>query len=156
MRVMGGRLRCRDTSDELEPDRGGTAGFAAGKPVPGVGRGMRARRLPQSEESLGRCYNSRAQRQCLALAIRGCRGTIVSMDAKRVVDEALRFPADMRAALAGELLASLDDAELEPEREAAWSTEIRERIDAYERGDVTAVPVEQALAQILAVRGKAT
>jgi putative addiction module component (TIGR02574 family) len=78
------------------------------------------------------------------------------MDAKRVVDEALRFPADMRAALAGELLASLDDAELEPEREAAWSTEIRERIDAYERGDVTAVPVEQALAQILAVRGKAT
>jgi hypothetical protein len=28
---------------------------------------------------------------------------------------------------------------------------IRDRIDAYERGDVTAVPAEQALAQIVAV-----
>lgn len=79
-----------------------------------------------------------------------------SMDAKRVIDEALRLPADIRAALAGELLASLDDSEIEPDREAAWSTEIRDRIDAYERGDVTAVPADQALAQIRAVRGKAT
>jgi hypothetical protein len=61
-----------------------------------------------------------------------------------------------RAALAGELLASLDDSELDPDREAAWITEIRDRIDAYERGDVTAVPVDQALAQIRAVRVKAT
>ena len=78
------------------------------------------------------------------------------MDAKRVIDEALRLPANIRAALAGELLASLDDSELEPDREAAWSTEIRDRIDAYERGDVTAVPVDQALAQIRAARVKAT
>jgi putative addiction module component (TIGR02574 family) len=78
------------------------------------------------------------------------------MDAKRVIDEALRLPVDIRAALAGELLASLDDSELEPDREAAWSTEIRDRIDAYERGDVTAVPVDEALTQIRAVRGKAT
>jgi putative addiction module component (TIGR02574 family) len=91
-----------------------------------------------------------------ALAIPGCRGIIESMDAKRVIDEALRLPVDIRAALAGELLASLDDSELEPDREAAWSTEIRDRIDAYERGDVTAVPVDEALAQIRAVRGKAT
>jgi putative addiction module component (TIGR02574 family) len=78
------------------------------------------------------------------------------MDAKRVIDEALRLPVDIRAALAGELLASLDDSEIEPDREAAWSTEIRDRIDAYERGDVTAVPVDEALAQIRAVHGKAT
>jgi len=78
------------------------------------------------------------------------------MDAKRVIDEALRLPVDIRAALAGELLASLDDSELEPDRDAAWSTEIRDRIDAYERGEVTAVPVDLALAQIRAVRGKAT
>jgi putative addiction module component (TIGR02574 family) len=78
------------------------------------------------------------------------------MDAKRVIDEALRLPVDIRAALAGELLASLDDSELEADREAAGSTEIRDRIDAYERGDVTAVPVDEALAQIRAVRGKAT
>jgi putative addiction module component (TIGR02574 family) len=78
------------------------------------------------------------------------------MDAKRVIDEALRLPADIRAALAGELLASLDNSELEPGRDAAWSIEIRDRIDAYERGEVTALPAKQALAQIRAVRGKAT
>jgi putative addiction module component (TIGR02574 family) len=100
--------------------------------------------------------NPRVPRWSEAFAIRGCRGTLVSMDAKRVIDEALRLPADIRAALAGELLASLDDSELEADRDAAWSTEIRDRIEAYERGDVTAVPVEQALAQIRAVRGKAT
>jgi putative addiction module component (TIGR02574 family) len=78
------------------------------------------------------------------------------MDAKRVIDEALRLPAEVRAALAGELLASLDDSEVEPDREAAWNAEIRNRIDAYERGEVTAVPADEALAQIRAIRGKAT
>ena len=90
------------------------------------------------------------------MAIRRYRGSLVAMDAKRVIDEALRLPADVRAALAGELLASLDGSELEPDREEAWSIEIRNRIDAYERGDVRALPAEDALAQIRAVRGKAT
>jgi putative addiction module component (TIGR02574 family) len=110
----------------------------------------------QSGIPLRPCQNPPFPPQSGALAIRGYRGTIESMDAKRVIDEALRLPVDIRAALAGELLASLDDSELEPDREAAWSTEIRDRIDAYERGDVTAVPADQALAQIRAVRGKAT
>jgi putative addiction module component (TIGR02574 family) len=74
----------------------------------------------------------------------------VTVDAKRVIGEALRLPANMRAALAGELLASLDDAELESGREAAWSSEIQARIDAYERGEVAAVPAEHALGQIRA------
>lgn len=78
------------------------------------------------------------------------------MDAKRLIDEAMRLPAEVRAALAGELLASLEDSELEPEREAAWSAEIRNRIDSYERGDVSPLPAKQALAEIRAVRGKAT
>lgn len=78
------------------------------------------------------------------------------MDAKRLIHEAMRLPAEARAALAGELLASLEDSELEPEREAAWSAEIRNRIDSYERGDVSPLPAEQALAEIRAVRGKAT
>jgi putative addiction module component (TIGR02574 family) len=103
-----------------------------------------------------RAKTRRFPAESAALAIRECRGIIESMDAKRVIDEALRLPVDIRAALAGELLASLDDSELEPDREAVWSTEIRNRIDAYERGDVTAVPVDEALAQIRAVRGKAT
>ena len=58
--------------------------------------------------------------------------------------------------LAGELLASLEDSEIESDREAAWAVELRARIEAYERDEVTAVPVEDALAQIRAARGKAT
>jgi hypothetical protein len=76
------------------------------------------------------------------------------MDAQRFIDEALRLPADILPALAGESLASRDDSELEPGREAAWAAEIRDRIGAYEHGDVTALPAEQALAQIHAVHGK--
>ncbi|HKO90032.1 MAG TPA: addiction module protein [Polyangiaceae bacterium] len=78
------------------------------------------------------------------------------MDAKRVIDEALQLPAEASAALAGELLASLEDSEIESDREAAWAVELRARIEAYERDEVTAVPVEDALAQIRAARGKAT
>jgi putative addiction module component (TIGR02574 family) len=78
------------------------------------------------------------------------------MDAKRVIDEALQLPAEARAALAGELLASLEDSEIESDREAAWAGEVQARIQAYERGEVTAVPAEDALAQVRAARGKTT
>ena len=78
------------------------------------------------------------------------------MDAKRVIDEALQLPAEARAALAGELLASLEDSEIESDREAAWAVELQARIQAYERVEVTAVPAEDALAQVRAARGKTT
>lgn len=78
------------------------------------------------------------------------------MDTKRVIDEALQLPAEARAALAGELLASLEDSEIESDREAAWALELRARIEAYERGEVTAVPVDEALVQVRAARAKTT
>jgi putative addiction module component (TIGR02574 family) len=78
------------------------------------------------------------------------------MDAKRVIDEALQLPAEARAALAGELLASLEDSEIESDREAVWALELRARIEAYERGEVAAVPADDALAQVRAARGKTT
>ena len=79
------------------------------------------------------------------------------MDAKRVIDEALRLPVEIRAALAGELLASLDGVEPETDRESAWSAELQNRIGAYERGEVAAISGDEALAQIHAVgRGQAT
>lgn len=61
------------------------------------------------------------------------------MDAKRVIEEALRLPVDARAALAGELLASLDGSEVDPGREAAWADEIRHRIDAWEQGEMKSI-----------------
>jgi putative addiction module component (TIGR02574 family) len=72
------------------------------------------------------------------------------MDAKRVIDEALRLPVEIRAALAGELLASLDEVEVEADRESAWSAELQNRIGAYERGEVAAISGDEALAQIRA------
>ncbi len=70
------------------------------------------------------------------------------MDSKRVVVEALQLPADARAALAGELLASLDGETGDEGREAAWAEEIRSRLDAWQRGDVTAVSGDDFLARL--------
>jgi putative addiction module component (TIGR02574 family) len=77
------------------------------------------------------------------------------MDAKRVIDEALRLPPDARAALAGQLLASLNDSEVDPDREGAWANEIRARLDAWERGELTSISEDDFLAGLArAARGK--
>lgn len=77
------------------------------------------------------------------------------MNSKRVIDEALRLPADARAALAGELLASLESDESDADREAAWAAEIHERMAAWQRGDVAALSGEDFLTKLdAAVIGK--
>ena len=58
-----------------------------------------------------------------------------------------------RAALAGELLASLEDSEIESDREAAWDLELRARIEGYERGEVTAFPPTTRLVRSVKDRG---
>jgi len=70
------------------------------------------------------------------------------MDSKRVVVEALQLPPDARAALAGELLASLDGESVDEGREAAWAEEIRARLDAWQRGEVAAVSGDDFLARL--------
>jgi hypothetical protein len=57
-------------------------------------------------------------------------------------DEALRMPVETRARLAAELLRSLDeDEDLDgAEYEAAWSSEIAERLREVEVGEVQTVP----------------
>ena len=66
---------------------------------------------------------------------------------KKVLEEALRLPAEARAALAGHLLDSLDDSV--DEDVAAWSKEIARRIDDLDRGKVRTVPWSVARRQIL-------
>lgn len=79
------------------------------------------------------------------------------MDSKRVIDEALRLPPDARAALAGELLASLEGESVDTDREAAWADEIQRRLDAWQRGDVTSIPADDFLARLSeTVGGKPT
>jgi hypothetical protein len=80
-----------------------------------------------------------------------------AMDTKRVIDEALRLPPEARAALAGELLASLEEVAVDSEREAAWSTEIHDRLDAWQRGDVPSLSEAEFLGRLEeTVRGKPT
>lgn len=58
---------------------------------------------------------------------------------KKICEEALRLPAEARAALAGHLLESLDDS-VDEDVEAAWSKAILRRIDELDKGKVKAVP----------------
>jgi putative addiction module component (TIGR02574 family) len=67
---------------------------------------------------------------------------------KKVLEEALRLPAEARAALAGHLLESLDDA-VDEDVELAWSKEIARRIDDRDRGKVKTGPWSVARRQIL-------
>ncbi len=67
---------------------------------------------------------------------------------KKVLEEALRLPAEARAALAGHLLESLDDS-VDEDVELAWSKEIARRIDDLDRGKVKTVPWSVARRQIL-------
>ena len=55
--------------------------------------------------------------------------------AEALLADALRLDADSRAALAAELLASLDGPE-DPHADAAWNAEIERRVAAIEAGTV--------------------
>ncbi len=70
------------------------------------------------------------------------------MDAKRLLDEALLLPPAARAALAAELIQSLD-AEVDEDAEAAWSSEIRRRLDRLDAGVAKTVPWAETRRRIL-------
>ena len=72
----------------------------------------------------------------------------MSLTRQQILTEALSLDPTERESLAEELLLSLD----EPDREAidaAWLAESHSRNEAYRRGEVQAMPVEQAIARIL-------
>jgi len=75
------------------------------------------------------------------------------MDSKQLLVEALRLPEEERAALAGELLESLD-TEVDPDAEAAWAAEIRARIAEAESGRAKTVPWAEARRRIHAAAGR--
>jgi putative addiction module component (TIGR02574 family) len=67
---------------------------------------------------------------------------------QKVLKDALRLPAEARAALAGHLLESLDET-VDEDVELAWSEEIARRIDDLDRGKVKTVSWSVARRQIL-------
>ena len=62
----------------------------------------------------------------------------------------LSLPQSERARLAATLLASLDQ---DPRIEEAWVAEVRERIAAYDRGEIKAVPADEVLARAREIVG---
>ena len=69
------------------------------------------------------------------------------MDAKQLLAEALRLSDEERAALAGELIQSLD-SDVDAEAEAAWSEEIRARLDRLDAGTAKTIPWSEARRRI--------
>jgi hypothetical protein len=72
------------------------------------------------------------------------------MSMNELLQLALLLPEEERAALAHELLLSLPAAD-EPsqsEWQEAWATEIKARMDRYERGETTARDWREVLADI--------
>ena len=75
------------------------------------------------------------------------------MDSKQLLIEALALPDEERAALAGELIDSLD-AEVDPDAEAAWAAEIRARVASLEAGRAALVPWSEARRRIHVAAGR--
>jgi len=67
---------------------------------------------------------------------------------EKLLEDALRLPAQARAALAAQLIESLDE-EVDEDAEAAWSVEIARRVEELDTGRVKAVPWSEARRQIL-------
>ena len=67
--------------------------------------------------------------------------------AQALLADALRLDPDARAALAAELLASLDGP-ADPDAESAWNAEIERRVSAIEAGTVRLEPWEQVKRRI--------
>jgi hypothetical protein len=57
----------------------------------------------------------------------------------KVASDALSLPPRSRAKLAAQLLETLDDAR-QKEIDRLWTNEAEDRIDAYERGELKAIP----------------
>ena len=75
----------------------------------------------------------------------------MSTDTSHIFDAALALPESLRAALAQQLLQSLEPGEPEPGYEEAWAAEIEARIASIEDGTAELVDWKESLARIRAV-----
>ncbi len=66
----------------------------------------------------------------------------------RILEEALKLSPEARAALAGSLLDSLEQAP-DPDAEAMWAAELARRVREIDQGAVRLVPWSEARSAIL-------
>jgi putative addiction module component (TIGR02574 family) len=74
----------------------------------------------------------------------------MSPDVSELLKKALALPAEARAALAGSLLDSLDDA-VDVSAEEEWNKEIAHRIEELDSGKVKPIPWAEARRQVSAI-----
>ena len=75
------------------------------------------------------------------------------MTSRQLLDAALQLSPEERAALAGELIQSLD-TEVDADAEAAWSVEIHARLARVDAGLAKTVPWPEARRRIHAAAGR--
>ena len=66
--------------------------------------------------------------------------------AEEILEQLLSLPVETRARLAEQLLESLEPPD-ERNRQL-WAKEAERRLDAYERGDLKAIPAEEVFARL--------
>ncbi len=71
----------------------------------------------------------------------------MTVQTRHIFEEALRLPANEKALLAEQLLASLDLSSSKSIDEM-WARESENRIDAYERGEMKAIPAKEVFEKI--------
>lgn len=68
----------------------------------------------------------------------------------RLLEQALALSFEERAELADRLSSSLESSSPEQERvDKLWAEEVEARLDAYDRGEMEAIPAEKAIAEAL-------
>jgi putative addiction module component (TIGR02574 family) len=70
----------------------------------------------------------------------------MAASAKVILDQALKLPANDRAALVENLILSLDKPD--PSLDAQWMKEAEDRLAAYKSGELGAVDAEQVFGEL--------
>ena len=71
----------------------------------------------------------------------------MSASSEQILQEALALPLEERAHLIEQLLATFQTPP-DPTLDQLWATEAHDRLDAYDRGELEAVDIEEVLDQI--------
>ena len=77
----------------------------------------------------------------------------MSANAEKILQEALDLPLQDRAEVLERLLATFQEPP-DPELDKLWAQEAEDRLDAYERGELSSVSAEEVFARIDRQRGK--
>jgi putative addiction module component (TIGR02574 family) len=80
----------------------------------------------------------------------------MSPDASELLKKALALPPEVRAALAGSLLKSLDDEPADEGVDAAWNEEIKRQIEEVDSGKVQMIPYEEVRRRLAALLSDAS